>query len=132
MKKGLLILISLLVLTVFLSCARSVKKAEDTSLYRPGVFKYDKSITFVFKAPKENVTGVHITGDFNNWNRPGIPMNLVDGLWTITLVLEYGIYQYKYVVSAPSGTVLVSDPFADAFAPDGKGGKNSILEVKKQ
>lgn len=129
MKKGLFLLILLGFMTLFITCGRGPKKPEYTSSFHPGVFKLGNSITFVFQAPRDGINDVTITGDFNNWARPGIPLNQVDGLWTITLVLEYGIYQYKFIMN---GTESVSDPNADAFAPDSKGGKNSIVEVKKQ
>ncbi len=96
--------------------------------YKPGVTKLDKAVTFIFEAPTQFATNVAITGDFNNWNRFGIPMTRInDWLWTVTLTLEYGIFQYNYLLD---GKVVI-DPYAEAYAPDGKGGKNSIVEVKK-
>lgn len=124
-----LFLLAFITAGLFAGCASSPKKKEDNGIYKPGIYKSGKSVTFVYKAAREDITNVCITGDFNNWQKKGIPLNFTGEIWTITFVLEYGIYQYKYILN---GTEMTSDPYADAYAPDGKGGKNSIVEVKKE
>lgn len=128
-SKPLWILLTAVIGLTLSACSSGPVKKEDPNSYKPGVYKTGKSVTFIYQAPRDNVSSVALTGDFNNWQKDGIPLNYVGGLWTVTFNLEYGIYQYKYVLD---GTEMASDPYADAFAPDGKGGKNSIVEVKKQ
>src|SRR3954471_11297963 len=72
---------------------------------------------------------IYLAGNFNNWN-PADPQYLLkdddgDGIWSITIKLAPGTYQYKYVLD---GTKWTQDPFAPAEAPDGFGGLNSQFE----
>jgi 1,4-alpha-glucan branching enzyme len=116
---------------IFYSCGGSVRKTQvtDNSTLKPGIYKFNNSVTFIYQGDLTNITSVALTGDFNSWNAEGIPLNMVNSNWVVTLTLEYGIYQYKYIINKNK---MVPDPSADAYAPDGKGGKNSIIEVKKE
>ncbi|SHH56867.1 isoamylase early set domain-containing protein [Thermosipho atlanticus] len=70
---------------------------------------------------------VMIAGDFNDWDPESLEMyEIDDGWWEAVLELDPGVYQYKFVVN---GEQWVEDPNAFAYAPDGFGGKNSVLEV---
>lgn len=113
----------------FSACSGSNQVKENPNGVKPGVFQAGKSVTFVFKSVETNTKSVAITGDFNNWNENGIALHFVNEVWTVSLTLEYGVYQYKYIIN---GKDFITDPYAEAFAPDGKGGKNAILEVKKE
>ena len=71
---------------------------------------------------------VAIAGDFNSWNHEN---NLLedsdgDGIWTGTLKLEPGRYEYMFVLD---GKEWVPDPNALRFVNDGFGNRNSILEI---
>ncbi|MEA2022021.1 MAG: zf-HC2 domain-containing protein [Candidatus Caldatribacteriota bacterium] len=71
---------------------------------------------------------VAIAGDFNGWNHEN---NLLedsdgDGIWTGTLKLEPGRYEYMFVLD---GKEWVPDPNALRFVNDGFGNRNSILEI---
>ena len=133
MKKKVLFASILLVLLALLtalavSCGKRAVIYKDTDQVQPGVYKFGKKITFIYKPLRENVVSVALTGDFNNWNTSGLPLTKLDDYWTITINLEYGIYQYNFVLD---GKDIVPDHHAEAYAPDGKGGKNSIVEVSR-
>ena len=104
------------------------------------------AFTFIFNTPdtsplvcsaevkfslKLNDTKAHvvaIAGDFNGWNAQD---NLLedpdgDGIWTGTLNLEPGKYEYMFVLD---GEKWLPDPNALRYAKDGFGNKNAILEI---
>jgi len=71
---------------------------------------------------------VAIAGDFNGWNPQE---NLLedpegDGIWTGTLKLEPGRYEYMFVLD---GEKWFPDPNALRYVKDGFGNKNAILEI---
>ena len=71
---------------------------------------------------------VAIAGDFNGWNPQA---NILedfneDGIWTGTLKLEPGRYEYMFVLD---GEKWFPDPNALRYVKDGFGNKNSIMEI---
>jgi len=71
---------------------------------------------------------VAIAGDFNGWNPQA---NILedpegDGIWTGTLKLEPGRYEYMFVLD---GEKWFPDPNALRYVKDGFGNKNAILEI---
>ncbi len=70
---------------------------------------------------------VFIAGSFNAWSPDADAMaKNDDGIWVITLMLEPGQYEYKFVVDGtwmedPANPDVISDPY---------GGKNSVLTVE--
>ena len=71
---------------------------------------------------------VAIAGDFNNWDPQA---NILedpegDGIWTGTLKLEPGRYEYMFVMD---GEQWFPDPNALRYVKDGFGNKNAILEI---
>lgn len=84
-------------------------------------------VTFLFR-PASEPTLVTVAGTFNDWNPRATPLGDPDGdgVWSITLRLEPGRYQYKFVVN---GTEWFTDESAAGFAPDGFGGRNSLLDI---
>jgi len=71
---------------------------------------------------------VAIAGDFNGWNPQA---NLLedpdgDGIWTATLDLEPGRYEYMFVLD---GEKWFPDPNALRYVKDGFGNRNAILEI---
>ena len=91
---------------------------------RPQVTEDGSPVRFQFHAPEAQ--SVSVAGDFNNWDTKAHPMHRSDdGLWTLTLGLVPGTYQYKFFVDGrweadPSATKRALDPF---------GGENALLEV---
>jgi len=80
---------------------------------------------FVFVAP--SASQVHIVGDFNDWDSEASPLQRMDkGVWTITVPLAPGRYQYTFVVD---GTSWVADPGAPRTLEDDFGRPNSIITV---
>ena len=85
-------------------------------------------VQFSLKLNNNKTHTVAIAGDFNSWN-PGD--NLLedadgDGIWTATLKLKPGRYEYMFVLD---GKKWVPDPNALRYVKDGFGNKNAILEI---
>ncbi len=76
-------------------------------------------------------TTVHLAGTFNSWT-PGewALTKKEDGSWSGSFDVDPGQHQYKFVIDA--GTEAedwVFDAAVAAWAPDGFGGKNSLIGV---
>ena len=70
---------------------------------------------------------VHAVGDFNGWDPMRTALQQVSsGVWTATLPLTPGRYEYMFVVD---GQRWVGDPAAVEQADDGFGSRNAVLEV---
>ncbi len=120
--KWLLLLLPLLVF----GCSNKAVKTNSSGL-KAGVYKKANKIMLVYQADGKDVKTVAVTGDFNSWDPKGIPLEVVSGgLWKVILQLDNGLYQYKYLIN---GSQEVLDPKAEAYAPDGKGGKNAVVEM---
>ncbi len=75
---------------------------------------------------------VHVAGSFNNWNSTATPLVNNQDLWSVTLKLDQGQYQYKFVLDAGTPTQRwIEDPASDKDLdqPDGHGGNNSGVIV---
>ena len=69
---------------------------------------------------------VAIAGDFNGWKPERTPLHRSgNGLWTLTIPLRPGRYQYMYRVDGR----WVTDPSASEWSPDGFGEENAVLDV---
>ncbi len=112
MKK---ILPSILVIVLF-GCAAAPRGPEFL----------DSGVRFNLHAP--SAKSVAISGSFNLWDLHGHALIGPDrrGVWSITLPLAPGRYEYAFIMD---GAVWLPDPAAP-FLDDGFGGKNSILEVR--
>ena len=75
--------------------------------------------------PEKNIHSVNLFGIFNNWDRNNLPMKLENGIYSSTLELEPGRYQYKYFVDGEE----VLDPVNKETVPNGLGGYNSVAVV---
>lgn len=84
-------------------------------------------VAFTFKPPIP-ATSVSVAGSFNGWSTTANPMSDPegDGIWTTVIELSPGTYQYKFVVN---GNNWYEDPYSADYAPDGFGGKNSVIYV---
>ena len=85
-------------------------------------------VQFSLKINDGKAHTVAIAGDFNGWNPQA---NLLedpdgDGIWTGTLKLEPGRYEYMFVLD---GEKWFPDPNALRYVKDGFGNKNAILEI---
>lgn len=86
-------------------------------------------VVFNFK-PERKPAKIFLAGNFNSWN-PSDPKYLLkndgpDGLWSITVKLPPGTYQYKFVADGQ----WIKDPSSPGSAPDGFGGQNGQFDVK--
>ena len=85
-------------------------------------------VKFSLKINDNEAHTVAIAGDFNGWDPQA---NLLedpegDGIWTGTLKLEPGRYEYMFVLD---GEKWFPDPNALRYVKDGFGNKNAILEI---
>ena len=106
------------VVSLFLLIAGALSPSEATD------------VTFRFRPP-EDASMVTVAGTFNDWSTSADPMADPegDGVWEVTLDLHIGNHQYKYVVN---GSDWITDEFAEEFADDGFGGRNSVLYVGEE
>jgi len=81
---------------------------------------------FVLMAP--GASSVHLTGDFNGWEREGVALEQLRGtaIWTADVPLQPGVHQYTFVLD---GSEWVPDPSAVLQVDDGFGQVNSIVVV---
>jgi len=103
------------------------------------------AFTFIFNTPDTSLTcsaevkfslrisdskahTVAIAGDFNGWDPQADILKDTegDGIWTGTLNLEPGKYEYMFVMD---GEKWFPDPNALRYVKDGFGNKNAILEI---
>lgn len=84
---------------------------------------------FVFVAP--GASSVHVTGDFLDWSESGVALAdpLGNGVWTVDLPLDPGVYQYSFVVD---GVEWRPDPLAVSQVDDGFGRQNSVVIVTRE
>lgn len=84
------------------------------------------NITFRVRVP--NARTVYVLGSFNQWGDvPEKLRNNGNGVFTLTLKLKPGMYQYVYKVDDKE---ILSDPHARLYTQDGYGQRNAILIVK--
>jgi len=86
-------------------------------------------VVFNFK-PEGKPAKIFLAGTFNKWN-PSDASYLMkndgpDGMWSITVKLAPGTYQYKFVADGQ----WFKDPSSPGSAPDGFGGQNGQFDVK--
>ncbi len=85
-------------------------------------------VKFSLKINDNRAHTVAIAGDFNGWNPQA---NILedpegDGIWTGTLNLKPGRYEYMFVLD---GEKWFPDPNALRYVKDGFGNRNAILEI---
>ena len=79
-------------------------------------------MTFRFNAP--NAVDVAIGGSFSNWTLRPLKRRR-DGIWSVTLRLAPGTYEYKFLIDDQ----WVTDPENPRTAPNPFGGDNSVRIV---
>jgi 1,4-alpha-glucan branching enzyme len=84
-----------------------------------------QSVTFEYFDPSATV--VTLVGDFNQWNQKARPLKRdAGGLWKVTVRLEAGVYQYKFVIN---GERWEEDPLNLHRVLNEHGTFNSIRKV---
>lgn len=83
-------------------------------------------VRFVIAMPAAR--SVALVGDFNGWNPVTTPLvrDTAGHVWTVTMPLSPGTYQYAFVVD---GRVWVADPSAAITLEDEFGAPSSVLTV---
>ena len=83
----------------------------------------DGSVEFRFF--RSEAQQVHVAGDFNTWQRDGLPMvKESTGWWHCRLALTPGVYQFRYLADGKWFT-----DFAAFGLEPGPFGWNSVLKV---
>lgn len=107
-------------LAVFAWVAQSATPVPDRAA-TPAVQRL--VVDFRLSAPDAGT--VSLVGDFNSW-RPGHQLRQVSpGIWSVSVRLEPGVYDYGFIVDGKS---LRLDPLAPSVS-DGFGGESSRLAV---
>ena len=102
-----------------------VKSAKKCATKKCAVKKAaTKNVTFTVHADKAKA--VYVAGEFNDWNPTAKKMAFKAGVYTATVKLAPGTYQYKFVID---GTWCADPENANAVAND-QGTFNSVIEVK--
>ena len=104
-----------------------VKKCDKKCTKKCAVKKAaTKSVTFTVHADKGKA--VYVAGEFNKWNPTAKKMayKARAGIYTATMKLAAGSYQYKFVID---GTWCADPENANSVAND-QGTFNSVIEVK--
>lgn len=82
------------------------------------------TVRLTFYSPQAHT--VSVAGDFNKWKIDADEMTRNDGMWSIELKLNPGVYSYSFVVD---GKLWVADPGAQSYTDDGFGSRNAELRV---
>jgi len=100
-----------------------VPGAGAATAVSPGA-KHGSGTTFTYADP--TAKSVFVAGEFNEWNMTANPMQKDGaGMWTATIPLKPGKYQYKFVVDGN----WKQDPANPDEVDDTFGGKNSVKTV---
>ncbi len=79
----------------------------------------------VFEYDNQNAQSVFLVGSMNDWNTTSTPMKKnKDGVWSVFLKLDYGEYEYKFMVDGEWQVDQKNPNFQD----DGYGGSNSVIQ----
>jgi len=83
------------------------------------------------RIPYEGNGSPHVTGDFNNWSLPGVPLDATDDdTWTTTLELPPGEYEYRIRVVENDGERWLDLPSYAQTAEDPFGGTNGVCTAQ--
>lgn len=91
--------------------------------------KVIQKVRFAY-TPEKDYEKVSLFGSFNDWNRHNLPMKDSDGdgTYETTVLLEPGIYQYKFFGDGEE----IIDPANPDRTPNGFGSFNSVIEIDEQ
>ena len=94
--------------------------------YEIPVFKSRKQAhVFRYEPPKGDPKEIGLKGNFNGWNYKAGMLTKVDGIWTDTLILNPGLYEYQIVQDGEE----MLDPTNPDKKDNGSGGFNSTFQV---
>jgi hypothetical protein len=79
-----------------------------------------------FRLSAPDAHNVSLVGDFNSWKPVSSLSESAPGVWTVSVSLEPGVYNYGFMVD---GRTLRLDPLAPRMA-DGFGGESSRVTVQ--
>lgn len=83
------------------------------------------------RVPYEGDGTLHVTGDFNGWALPGVPLSRADGdTWQTTLDLPPGRYTYRLRVVDRDEARWLDLPSYAQTAQDAFGGTNGVCTVR--
>ena len=103
--------------------------AAAPKVTKPGPNVTPEGVVFNYKMEGKGHQ-IFLAGNFNSWSKDDEHYLMKDddgdGVWSITVKLAPGTYQYKYVINGK----WTQDMDAPADAPDGYGGRNSQFDVK--
>ena len=104
--------------------SRQMVEPARTLVQQPAAATH--AVQFVFVAPR--ASRVALVGDFNDWSSTATPMQpaAVGGVWSVTVPLPTGRYQYAFVVD---GREWRPDPAAPTAPVDDFGARNSVVTV---
>ena len=90
----------------------------------PLTFELDTR-SYILSIDREDISSVYLMGEFNEWTTTN-PMSDSDddGIWTTTITLDEGEYQYKFLIN---GSIWINDPDNPVISTGGY--DNSIIEV---
>lgn len=106
---------------------KTQEQVTTAETVKPGLSIDGNKVIFAVK--KENAQEAYLAGSFNSWNPKALKMQLVNGYWVASLVLQPGTYEYKYVFLIGGNYVWEEDPNAPGYKSDGYGGKNGIFKL---
>ena len=107
-------------------CAAKKAPAKKTAAKKTPAKKTvaKKSVTFTIHADKGQK--VYLAGTFNDWNPTAKKMTFKNGVYSTSLKLAAGSYQYKFVIN---GTWCADPENVNSVAND-QGTFNSVVDVK--
>jgi len=82
-------------------------------------------VLFRYEPPIAGEHRVFVAGSFNGWRQDEFELLPRSGLYSCTLPLLAGRWEYKFIVDGR----WMADETAELFADDGQGGRNSVVEV---
>jgi 1,4-alpha-glucan branching enzyme len=88
------------------------------------VKKAEKKVRFELLA--SNASKVAMSGDFNAWDKNGIPLKKDrNGIWKTEVSLKPGKYEYKFIVDGQ----WYRDPTNKSYVRNAFGTENSVKEI---
>lgn len=84
-----------------------------------------KSKRIKFEIEADPGSEVQIAGSFNNWDPTANKLKGKDGVYSATMLLGKGRYEYKFVIN----NVWCVDPKCKEWVPNSYGSLNSVLVV---
>jgi 1,4-alpha-glucan branching enzyme len=82
-----------------------------------------KKVTFQIQT--DPGSKVFVAGTFNNWDPTKNKMKEKNGVYSTSILLEPGRYEYKFIIN----DVWCIDPSMSDWQPNSMGSLNSVIEV---